>query len=184
MCSAHGTTLIGCRHGRRSTSRTGNATTGKPSWCVTLIDATSWELQIRATNANPQSLQVPHLLDAARVSDGELVILKRILKSEHPYEVEITKSLSSEPLASDPRNHCVRLYDVLEVPNEDDMVILVLPLLRRYDSPPFETVEEAIDFFSQVFEVRCCFHAGVCSKHSTRLLQGLQFMHHHHVAHR
>lgn len=94
-----------------------------------------------------------------------MVILKRILKSEHPYEVEITGFLSSELLASDPHNHCVRLYDVLEVPNEDDMVILVLPLLRRYDSPPFETVEEAIDFFSQVFEVRRVFHDGDCREH-------------------
>ncbi|KAI0725479.1 hypothetical protein C8Q72DRAFT_999472 [Fomitopsis betulina] len=112
-----------------------------------------------------QAILVPHLLDAATVSDGEPVILKRILKSEHPHEVEITGFLSSAPQASDPRNHCVRLYDALEVPDEIDMAILVLPLLRRYDSPPFETVEEAMDFFSQIFE-------------------GLQFMHHHHVAHR
>ncbi|KAH9834812.1 uncharacterized protein C8Q71DRAFT_766503 [Rhodofomes roseus] len=112
-----------------------------------------------------QPIMVPHILDATRLSDGEPVVLKRILTSQHPYEVEITRFLCSEPLASDSRNHCVRLYDVLDVPNEDDMVVLVLPLLRRYDSPPFETVGEAVDFFTQV-------------------LEGLQLMHHHHVAHR
>ncbi|KAH9931537.1 uncharacterized protein B0H18DRAFT_989848 [Fomitopsis serialis] len=112
-----------------------------------------------------QAIMVPHLLDATRIPDGESVVLKRILTTEHPYEVAITRFLSSEPLASDSRNHCVRLCDVLNVPNEDDTVILVMPLLRRYDSPPFETVGEAVDFFSQVFE-------------------GLQFMHHHYVAHR
>lgn len=95
------------------------------------------------------------------MSDGEPVILKRILKSEHPHEVEITGFLSSAPQASDPRNHCVRLYDALEVPDEIDMAILVLPLLRRYDSPPFETVEEAMDFFSQIFEVCPFFRVGV-----------------------
>ncbi|KZT63088.1 hypothetical protein DAEQUDRAFT_815840 [Daedalea quercina L-15889] len=112
-----------------------------------------------------QAIMVPHLLDATRISDGEPVILKRILTTEHPYEVEIARFLSSEPLASDSRNHCVRLYDVLDVPNEDNTVILVLPLLRRYDSPPFELVSEALDLFNQLFE-------------------GLQFMHHHNVAHR
>lgn len=33
------------------------------------------------------------------------------------------------------------------------MAILVMPLLRRYDSPPFNTVGEAVDFFRQIFEV-------------------------------
>lgn len=151
------------------------------AWFV--VDSFQWGATILNPDADTRYLKVPHLLDAARVVDGEPVILKRILKSEHPYEVEITGFLSSDLLAADPRNHCVRLYDVLEVPKEDDMVILVLPLLRRYDSPPFETVEEAIDFFSQVFEVCPSFHVGNVGS-TINLLQGLQFMHQHHVAHR
>lgn len=82
-----------------------------------------------------------------------MVVLKRILTTQHPYEVEISRLFSEEPLASDPRNHCVSILDVLKVEDESDMVILVMPLLRRYDSPRFETVGEALDFFQQIFEV-------------------------------
>ncbi|CCM03897.1 uncharacterized protein FIBRA_06048 [Fibroporia radiculosa] len=112
-----------------------------------------------------QAIMVPHLLDATRASDGSLVVLKRILVSEHPYEVEISQFFSSEPLVSDPHNHCISIYDVLHVPDEDGMVILVMPLMRRYDSPPLQTVGETTELFRQIFE-------------------GLQFMHQHHVAHR
>lgn len=79
--------------------------------------------------------------------------MKKLSKSAHPYEVEISEFFSTEPLASHPRNHCAPLYEVLDVPDEEDTVLLVLPLLRPYDNPSFETVGEAIDFFAQVFEV-------------------------------
>jgi hypothetical protein len=71
----------------------------------------------------------------------------------HPYEADIGTYLSSEPPASDPRNHCVPIFDVLKVPDMEDRVILVMPLLRLFDSPPFETYGETVDLFSQVFEV-------------------------------
>lgn len=38
----------------------------------------------------------------------------------------------------------------------DDRVILVMPLLRWYDDPPFQTIGEAVDLFSQLFEVCPC----------------------------
>jgi hypothetical protein len=47
----------------------------------------------------------------------------------------------------------VPIYEVLKVPGEDDKVILVMPLLRGWDEPAFETVGEGIDFFQQLFEV-------------------------------
>lgn len=94
-----------------------------------------------------------HILDATRMSDGKIVTLKRINKEVHPYEVEITRYFSVQPLASHPRNHCVPLYDVLDVPDEDNMALLVLPFLRSYNSPSFRTVGETIDFFTQIFEV-------------------------------
>ncbi|KZT10865.1 uncharacterized protein LAESUDRAFT_721252 [Laetiporus sulphureus 93-53] len=111
------------------------------------------------------AIMVPHILDATRVSSGEMVVLKRILISEHPHEIEINQYFSAEPLASDPRNHCAPLYEVLQVTDQEGMMILVTPLLRRYDSPLLDTVGEAVEFFRQIFE-------------------GLQFMHQHHVAHR
>ena len=80
--------------------------------------------------------------------------MKCVIKSEHPYEVEIATFLSSEPLVANPQNHCIPIYDVLEVPDDPDKAILVMPLTRSFNRPRFQTVGEAIDFFSQFFEVR------------------------------
>ena len=96
-------------------------------------------------------------MDATRISDGRQVILKRLLTEEGPYELEINKLFSTEPLASDPRNHCVHLLDVIELPN--DPPILVHPLLRPYDDPRFQTYGEFITFFAQICEVSSvCLH--------------------------
>jgi len=108
----------------------------------------------------------PHpILDATRISDGKMVAIKAVCKSVHPLEVEITQFFSSEPVSSDLRNHCTPLYDVLQDPYDGDTSLLVLPLLRQYDDPRFQTVGEAVEFFRQLF-------------------QGLEFMHEHRVAHR
>ncbi|KAF8508800.1 hypothetical protein JB92DRAFT_2950951 [Gautieria morchelliformis] len=106
-----------------------------------------------------------HVMDATRMSDGKTVTLKRIVKSKNSDEVGISKFFSSEPLASDPKNHCVPLLDVLEVPEYEGMVLLVMPILRPFNDPKIWTFGEAVEFFRQVFE-------------------GIQFMHKHHYAHR
>ncbi|OCH84104.1 hypothetical protein OBBRIDRAFT_742165, partial [Obba rivulosa] len=108
---------------------------------------------------------LPHLLDATRISDGTMVLLKKISLSKHPHEIEINKFFSSEPLSSSERNHCVPLYEVLDVPEDGDTKLLVMPFLRQYNNPQIATVGEAAEFFRQIFE-------------------GLQFMHEHRVAHR
>ncbi|KAG0696944.1 hypothetical protein DFH29DRAFT_836369 [Suillus ampliporus] len=105
------------------------------------------------------------VVSATRISDGVHVVLKRIQRSLHPHEIEVGRFLASEPLGGQHENHCVEMFDVLQVPDEADEAILVLPLLRPFDDPPFETIGEIIDFVLQVFE-------------------GLQFMHKYHVAHR
>lgn len=74
--------------------------------------------------------------------------------------------MSSEPLASDPRNHCVPIFDVLDVPaTETDRAerLLVMPLLRRFDDPSFETFGEAMAFFVQMIEVNPSTDSPVCS---------------------
>ncbi|GBE80574.1 predicted protein [Sparassis crispa] len=111
------------------------------------------------------TITYPQVLDATRISDGEIVALKKVSISLHPYEVEIGHIFSSEPSSLDHRNHCVPIYEVLQVPDQDDIVLLVMPLLRDYKEPRFQTVGEAVEYFRQVFE-------------------GLQYMHEHHVAHR
>ena len=87
------------------------------------------------------------------MSDGAFLSLKAVEQSRHPYEANIGRLLSKEPLASDPKNHCVPILDILQVPDEQDKIIIVMPMLRRFDNPRFDTFGEVVDFFSQVFEV-------------------------------
>lgn len=92
-------------------------------------------------------------MDATRVSDNAMVLMKRVKKSVHPHEVDIGRYLCSESVASDPRNHCCPFYDVFEDPHDEDVLIIVMPHLRRYNDPDFQTVGEAVEFFRQVIEV-------------------------------
>jgi len=57
------------------------------------------------------------------------------------------------------------LDEVLDHPTDLDTIILVMPFLRKYDSPELQTIGEAVEFFRQAFK-------------------GMQFIHKHHVAHR
>ncbi|KAJ7081129.1 kinase-like domain-containing protein [Mycena belliarum] len=105
------------------------------------------------------------IMDARRIKDGMDVCLKSIDVTRHEFEREIGLYFSSEPLAADPRNHCVPILDTLQVPDEENTILIVMPLLREYSNPPFDTFGEVVDFFGQVFE-------------------GIKFMHDHNVAHR
>lgn len=127
----------------------------------------SWEGTKKAWYDCPDGLHLMHgsILDASRSSDGELLTLKRISKSLYPFEVEIGQFFSSPAMAKSAHNHCVPIYEALQVPDDENVCILVMPMLRPYDDPRFDTMGEAVEFFRQIFE-------------------GLQFMHQHHVAHR
>ncbi|KAJ6551082.1 hypothetical protein B0H10DRAFT_2169885 [Mycena sp. CBHHK59/15] len=87
-------------------------------------------------------------MDATMSSDGSFVMMKQV---ESPgSELDIARS--------DPANHCVPIYNVLSDPHEPGWAIIVMPLLRSFDRPRFDTIGEAVGFFTQIFE-------------------GLQFMH-------
>ena len=90
-------------------------------------------------------------MDATRISDERPVMLKMLPREEGPHEPEISKLFSTEPLASDPRNHCVRVLDVNELPN--DPPIIVHPLLRPFADPSLQTFGEFVTFFSHTCEV-------------------------------
>ena len=92
-------------------------------------------------------------MDAIRISDGQFVVLKQFCKDDNPHEEAVHRMMGMGELASDPRNHCIPLYEVLDVPDDPDIAILVLPLLRDFDDPQMETVGEAVEFFRQVLEV-------------------------------
>ena len=108
------------------------------------------------TDVSSQSIlfQADRVLDAVRDSDGRTVVIKRVSRSIHPYEISIGRLLCSSHLSSSPRNHCCPVLDVLDDPFDSDLQLLVMPLLRRYTDPRMNTVGEAIAFFQQAFEVR------------------------------
>ncbi|SRR6266446_10531693 len=96
-------------------------------------------------------------MDATRISDGKPVMLKRLLAKEGPYELEINNLFSTEPLASNPKNRCVKLLDVIELP--EDPPIVVHPLLRPFYDPLLQTYGEFVTFFVQICEVSpLCSH--------------------------
>ncbi|KAJ6591915.1 hypothetical protein B0H10DRAFT_1829799 [Mycena sp. CBHHK59/15] len=105
------------------------------------------------------------VMDAVRACDGVAVALKRVPYATASEEERFMRRLTSDPLVSHPDNPCPPLYQVLGVPDEDDVAVFVLPYLRQFDSPPFETIGEVMDFCRQA-------------------LRGLRFLHEHHIAHR
>ena len=70
----------------------------------------------------------------------------------HPYEVDIGLYFSSESLASHPENHCIPFYEILSL-DDNETAIIVMPLLRSYADPPFDTFGEVVECFRQLFEV-------------------------------
>ena len=82
-----------------------------------------------------------------------MVTLKRIKRGDHPYEADIALYLSSQALAPQPANHCVPVYEIFTLNGEDDTMIMVMPLLRLYNDPSFDTIGEAVECFRQLFEV-------------------------------
>ncbi|KAL5530900.1 hypothetical protein ACEPAG_3776 [Sanghuangporus baumii] len=104
----------------------------------------------------------PKVIDAVRLSDGLRVSIKKLRKGSN--ELEIARYLDSEELRKDPRNITVPILDVFSE-EEDTMEFMVVPLLKSFDDPFFNSVDEVIDFMKQT-------------------LQGLSFMHGKGVAHR
>ena len=69
-------------------------------------------------------------------------------------EIAICQMLSSPELRLDPRNYSVPLLDCFVNDKDDTQAFIVMPILRRFDSPPFISVEEVVDFLRQILEVR------------------------------
>ena len=91
-------------------------------------------------------------VQAIRISDGRVVVLKQIWMEQTPTEAEITRYFSNEDIASDPENHSVPLYEVLQSPIYK-VEFLVLPCLMRIHEIKFTTIGEVVECFRQIFEV-------------------------------
>ncbi|KAF8518105.1 kinase-like domain-containing protein [Hysterangium stoloniferum] len=129
-----------------------------PSWKGTKKDPEDCEDSAFLVCTHP-------FLHATRIRDGIPVALKVIWTHKRSDEMRIGQLFSSPGLATDPRNHCVPIYEVIDSPNIEGMRLLVMRLLRPWLNPSFVTVGEALEFFRQIFE-------------------GLGYMHELNIAHR
>jgi hypothetical protein len=92
-------------------------------------------------------------MDAVRAQDDLPVMFKRVFLEEGPHELSITQRFSSPELTGDPHNHCVLLLDVIELEGTESHKLMVLPLLRPFHRPRFQTFGEFVAFFTQLCEV-------------------------------
>lgn len=95
---------------------------------------TWWVARHAFDSEDGQSHSLRVCMDATRISGGRPVMLKRLPIEEGPYEPQINKLFSTEPLSSDPRNRCAQLLDAIQLPNEEP--IMVHSLLRPFGNPP------------------------------------------------
>lgn len=93
-------------------------------------------------------------MDAVRIKDGRQVTLKKVLPEEGTQELSITKIFSSPGLKEEPMNHCVPLLEVIDLsPDQPDGKLMVMPFLRPFENPRFQTYGEFVAFFIQISEV-------------------------------
>ncbi|KAI0310990.1 hypothetical protein OF83DRAFT_1088003 [Amylostereum chailletii] len=132
----------------------------RPGWTP------SWKTSKKSPLRCEDCLALPartHLVDATAIASGKLVYIKRIQTGD--LESSIAVMLSNAALRADPRNHSVPVLDVFQDDEDPRISYMVMPFLRRMDSPEFETVGEVVDFVDQI-------------------LEGLLFLHENGVAHR
>ena len=90
-------------------------------------------------------------MDTTYIADGAFVSLKLVEKSDHPYATEIATYLSTsigtlQPLCLSMKYSASQMIKILKY-------LLVMPFLRSYGSPRFDTFGECVDFLRQIFEV-------------------------------
>lgn len=91
-----------------------------------------------------------------------LVRIHRVsIRSQH---AQMAMLCSSAEMAQYKENRCIPVLDIFEDEDGDpDMLFIVTPFLRPFDSPPFELVDDVLVFVDQILQVRsvclspCCF---------------------------
>ena len=87
----------------------------------------------------------------ATTTDGVKVVLKRVRAASD--EIRIALHLSSATMRSDPRNRSVPVLAVVSL-QDDENVLIVMPYLRPFHSPPFHCRGEFIEALRQFLKVR------------------------------
>ncbi|KAG5725149.1 hypothetical protein E4T56_gene10221 [Termitomyces sp. T112] len=114
----------------------------------------SWLNTTKSSRECEDGHRIPYgqALDATR-ADGTLVVLKRLDLDKHAHEISIVRHLTSVAFPSNPRNHCIPVVEIIDSPEGSHIAFVIMPLLLKVDSPPFETIGEAVWFCKQIFEV-------------------------------
>lgn len=99
------------------------------------------------------------VIDASRVQDGRHVAIKRVKRGTN--EARVLAFLSTPEKLEDPANHCVPMLEMFSDANEPEFDFLVMPFLVRYDTPPFFSVGEVMDFVFQTLEASLTLSSGV-----------------------
>lgn len=79
-----------------------------------------------------------------------------VTKRSSSSEKAIVLRFNCDEMRRDPRNHCVPALDSFEDPLDPRKEIIVMPMLRTFGSPPFDTVQEVLEFTRQMLEVLRC----------------------------
>lgn len=169
ILSEDGIRRIGSLRGKEQISIRIFVKTPSSSWCVLIPRM----LSLSATDLPPQTAQV---IDAKAV-DGTLVAIKSVPGGGR--EVEVAQYLTS---IRHPENHCVPVLDAFPDPLYPGRSLMVMPYLRPFNDPEFIIVGDAVDFVSQMLEVRGPTTAA--DSIMLKRVQGLAFMHSHNVVHR
>ncbi|KIM39257.1 hypothetical protein M413DRAFT_447205 [Hebeloma cylindrosporum] len=83
------------------------------------------------------------LLDGTRISDNVKVVFKPVATSQA--ELPIAMLLSSQKMRADPRNCAAPILDVVLIPGNDDLALMVMPMLRDIYDIPFRRVGEIVE---------------------------------------
>ncbi|KAJ7172965.1 hypothetical protein C8R43DRAFT_874124 [Mycena crocata] len=102
------------------------------------------------------------VMDAVCIRDGKKVVLKRVKTKSK--ELKMAQLLSSNTMRQDPRNRTIPIIDIITLPHEPKISLLVMMYGRRINYPPFHCRKEVFDAVRQ-------------------LLQGMEFMHEHNIVH-
>ncbi|KAF8217735.1 kinase-like domain-containing protein [Mycena galopus ATCC 62051] len=118
----------------------------------------SWRIGSLSQPAVAHLEQNCDVLDAIRIEDGKKVVMKWLAADSS--EVQCIQYLSN---ISDPRNRTIPVLQILPLPNDID-VLVVMPYGRRFNHPAFHCRGEFAEAMRQ-------------------FLEGLSFMHEHNICH-
>ncbi|KIM39295.1 hypothetical protein M413DRAFT_196909 [Hebeloma cylindrosporum] len=96
------------------------------------------------------------MIDATRTNDNSKVVIRRIPTNTD--ELPILLLLSSPALQADPRNCAVPILDVIILPDNDELALIVIPMLRDFSDLSFRRVVEVVEMFEQLVHFLAFLH--------------------------